>query len=161
MREGEGTLCLTKEFGLEKISVTVDACNPQEPEIIDDEEEYRRDGDEPTPSSPPGFEAMIEVRKGDSIFAIKAMLLDFLHISGMSMERAQDDSEEAMAMTMENYDGPNFEELDQNFQEAIFSYLDERGINDEFADTVRQFCDVKEQGEYVRFLEKLNNFVKE
>lgn len=51
------------------------------------------------------------------------------------------------------YAGPPFENLDEDLQSFLERYLEERGINSELANMIPDYIQVKEQKEYVRWLE--------
>ena len=51
------------------------------------------------------------------------------------------------------YAGPPFENLDEDLQSFLERYLDERGVNAELANMIPDYIQVKEQKEYVRWLE--------
>lgn len=51
------------------------------------------------------------------------------------------------------YAGPPFENLDEDLQTYLERYLEERGINAELANMIPDYIQVKEQKEYVRWLE--------
>ena len=51
------------------------------------------------------------------------------------------------------YAGPPFENLDEELQAFFERYLDDRGINVELANMIPDYIQVKEQKEYVRWLE--------
>ena len=51
------------------------------------------------------------------------------------------------------YAGPPFENLDEELQSFFERYLDERGVNVELANMIPDYIQVKEQKEYVRWLE--------
>ncbi|KAL2218474.1 regulatory protein SUAPRGA1 [Thermoascus aurantiacus ATCC 26904] len=57
------------------------------------------------------------------------------------------------------YAGPPFENLDEDLQNYFERYLEERGINAELANVIPDYIQVKEQKEYVRWLENVKNFV--
>ncbi|KAL1979234.1 hypothetical protein VTN96DRAFT_6418 [Rasamsonia emersonii] len=57
------------------------------------------------------------------------------------------------------YAGPPFENLDEDLQNYFERYLEERGINSELANVIPDYIQVKEQKEYVRWLENVKNFV--
>ncbi|KEY78766.1 regulatory protein SUAPRGA1 [Aspergillus fumigatus] len=57
------------------------------------------------------------------------------------------------------YAGPPFENLDEDLQTFLERYLEERGINAELANMIPDYIQVKEQKEYVRWLENVKNFV--
>ncbi|KAL5359757.1 mitochondrial glycoprotein [Aspergillus floccosus] len=57
------------------------------------------------------------------------------------------------------YAGPPFENLDEDLQTFMERYLEERGINAELANMIPDYIQVKEQKEYVRWLENVKNFI--
>lgn len=58
------------------------------------------------------------------------------------------------------YVGPPFGNLDEDLQVLLERYLDERGINAALAIFVPDYVDMKEQKEYVRWLESVKGFVE-
>ena len=50
------------------------------------------------------------------------------------------------------YTGPPFGQLDEELQEMLEKYLDERGINTDMALFIPEYIDMKEQKEYIRWL---------
>ncbi|OZJ05509.1 putative DNA repair helicase ercc3 [Bifiguratus adelaidae] len=78
-----------------------------------------------------------------------------------------DDAKTALGDTVESewersaaYLGPEFYELDDNVQSLFERYLEERGINAALASFIPDYIEHKEQQEYVRWLEKVRNFVE-
>ncbi|KAI9925662.1 hypothetical protein ASPWEDRAFT_41787 [Aspergillus wentii DTO 134E9] len=57
------------------------------------------------------------------------------------------------------YAGPPFENLDEDLQSYLERYLEERGVNAELANMIPDYIQVKEQKEYVRWLESVKNFI--
>jgi complement component 1 Q subcomponent-binding protein len=58
------------------------------------------------------------------------------------------------------YVGPPFSNLDEDLQVLLERYLDERGINAALALFVPDYIDMKEQKEYLRWLENVKGFVE-
>lgn len=56
------------------------------------------------------------------------------------------------------YAGPPFENLDEDLQTFLERYLEERGINAELANMIPDYIQVKEQKEYVRWLDSKHSF---
>lgn len=56
--------------------------------------------------------------------------------------------------------GPQFDELDETLQNAFYDYLAERGVDDDLAASVSDYCSSKEQLEYVGWLKGMQSFVK-
>lgn len=57
-----------------------------------------------------------------------------------------------------NYQGPRFSELDESIQTGFETYLEAKGINDELADFIISFSEMKEENEYRTWLNELTNF---
>lgn len=57
------------------------------------------------------------------------------------------------------YIGPQFETLDVSVQEEFEKFLQERGINEHLALFIPDYSELKEQKEYVRWLENVKKFV--
>ncbi|KAG7192669.1 Mitochondrial acidic protein mam33 [Scheffersomyces spartinae] len=57
------------------------------------------------------------------------------------------------------YQGPRFSDLDESLQVAFEEYLEERGINEELAEFVISYSEVKEEKEYRNWLGEVNNFL--
>ena len=58
------------------------------------------------------------------------------------------------------YNGPLFSELEDDLQDGIMLYLEEHGIDSNFAEVMQNVIRVKEQEEYIHFLDKLKGFVE-
>lgn len=58
------------------------------------------------------------------------------------------------------YAGPPFQQLDEEVQGIIESYLDARGINSALAQFLPEYIDVKEQKEYLGWLNRVKEFVE-
>ena len=59
------------------------------------------------------------------------------------------------------YNGPLFSELEDDLQDGIMLYLEEHGIDSNFAEVMQNVIRVKEQEEYIHFLDKLKVFVED
>ena len=58
------------------------------------------------------------------------------------------------------YTGPPFQQLDEEVQGMLEQYLDVRGINTALALFIPDYIDVKEQREYLGWLERVKDFVE-
>ena len=72
---------------------------------------------------------------------------------------AHDKSAEAAHAAQDLYLGPPFGSLDEDLQIQIERYLEERGITQALAVFVPDYMDVKEQKEYVSWLDNVKQFV--
>ena len=57
------------------------------------------------------------------------------------------------------YSGPPFQQLDEDVQTMLESYLDARGINTALANIIPEYIDIKEQNEYLGWLGRVKEFV--
>ncbi len=57
------------------------------------------------------------------------------------------------------YDGPKFKEIEDDLQDGMLLYLEENGIDSNFAEVIQNVISVKEQEEYIHFLEEIKKFV--
>ncbi|XP_020090958.1 uncharacterized protein At2g39795, mitochondrial-like [Ananas comosus] len=58
------------------------------------------------------------------------------------------------------YTGPDFKELDEEMQEAVRDYLEERGVNDELAAFLHDSMANKDRTELLRWLKNVESYVK-
>ncbi|KAL1198614.1 hypothetical protein V5N11_011263 [Cardamine amara subsp. amara] len=59
-----------------------------------------------------------------------------------------------------SYNGPEFEELDDELQDALYQFLEQRGISDELAVFLHQYMKNKDKGEYVRWMDSVKSYVE-
>lgn len=71
---------------------------------------------------------------------------------------ALSDSPEAGAQRDLKYSGPEFANLAEELQEAVNQYLHSRGIDSSLAEFILAYAGVKENNEYIDWLEKLKKF---
>jgi len=57
------------------------------------------------------------------------------------------------------YDGPPWQQLDEDLQLLMERYLEERGINTALAVFIPDYAELKEQKEYISWLKNLKSFV--
>ncbi|GBG33601.1 Mitochondrial acidic protein MAM33 [Hondaea fermentalgiana] len=56
---------------------------------------------------------------------------------------------------------PSFVELNEDVQQSFFDYLEDHGVNTEFAEILLQIAEDKEQDLYVKWLHDVHTFVKD
>ncbi|RLN65266.1 hypothetical protein BBJ29_005228 [Phytophthora kernoviae] len=86
---------------------------------------------------------------------------DCVASSNLTVERVRylkDFAKDAEDETL--YFGPNFIDLELDVQNKFYEYLADRKIDDELAQFINQFADLKEQREYLAFLQDAATFVK-
>ena len=57
------------------------------------------------------------------------------------------------------YDGPPWQQLDEDLQLLMERYLEERGINTALAVFIPDYAELKEQKEYISWLKNLKSFI--
>jgi len=77
-----------------------------------------------------------------------------MEIQRVSLEpEDEDELEEGM------YTGPVLDELDDEVQEALYAYLEERGITPDLGEYLLHLIHDKEQREYMDWLDKMTSFL--
>ncbi|KAJ5816486.1 Mitochondrial glycoprotein [Penicillium robsamsonii] len=181
---GEQEVILTKKFGTENIRVSftvADIQNISEQEDFDDasltdemdfqnqsrgqdaEASAEEDLEHPEPSFPARVTITVE-KPNNGALLIQTVVQDgVFQIEEVShfakAELAQSLTAEKDWARQSLYAGPPFENLDEDLQGLWDRYLEDRGLNAEFANMVPDYISVKEQKEYMRWLETVKNFI--
>ncbi|GLA61053.1 hypothetical protein AtubIFM54640_001561 [Aspergillus tubingensis] len=126
-----------------------------------------REGDELDRDLEPSFPARVNItveKPSNGALLIQTVAQDGLfqieevsYFNKSDLAHAQTAEKDWTRQSM--YAGPPFENLDEDLQTFLERYLDERGINAELANMIPDYIQVKEQKEYVRWLENVKNFV--
>uniref|UniRef100_A0AAV1U7R3 Mitochondrial glyco protein n=1 Tax=Peronospora matthiolae TaxID=2874970 RepID=A0AAV1U7R3_9STRA len=125
-----------------------------EVQVQDQEEE---DDDDEEEDELPGVRFTADVTRDN-----KGLQFDCVAGSNLTVERVRylsDFAKDAEDETL--YFGPDFIDLELDVQDKFYGYLAERKIDDELAQFISQFADLKEQREYLSFLEDAASFVKD
>lgn len=61
----------------------------------------------------------------------------------------------------ESYGGPDYEQLQTEVRDNFDAFISERGFDEALAEFIPAFLEIKEQQEYVRWLQNVKDFVKE
>ncbi|KAJ6133213.1 hypothetical protein N7471_008428 [Penicillium samsonianum] len=181
---GDQEVILTKKFGTEKIRVSftvADIQNISEQEDFDDasltdemdfqnqsrgqdaEASAEEDIEQPEPSFPARVTITVE-KPNNGALLIQTVVQDgVFQIEEVShfanAELAQSETAEKDWARQSLYAGPPFENLDEDLQGLWDRYIEDRGLNAEFANMVPDYISVKEQKEYLRWLETVKNFI--
>lgn len=137
-----------------------DVVELEEEEYMDDEdeeEEVAEEDDEEEPEDElPGIRFVAEVTRDN-----QGLQFEGVASSNLTVERVRF-LEDATADSDKDdvYLGPNFIDLELDVQEHFYSYLAARKVDDDLAQFITQFADLKEQREYLSFLESAAKFVK-
>ncbi|KAJ5780567.1 Mitochondrial glycoprotein [Penicillium paradoxum] len=179
---GEQEVILSKKFGNENIRVSftvADIQNISEQEDFDDasltdEMEFQNQSrgqhaetseefEQPEPSFPARVNITVE-KPNNGALLIQTVVQDGVfqieevsHFAKADLAQAQTAEKDWARQSL--YAGPPFENLDEDLQGLWDRYLEDRGINAEFANMVPDYISVKEQKEYLRWLETVKNFI--
>ncbi|KAI6118664.1 mitochondrial glycoprotein [Pisolithus croceorrhizus] len=164
--EGNDEVTLTRKFGNESIRVMfsiADIQNAEEPEF-GQEEESDSEETENVRSYPIRVSFSITKEHAQGSINVDTMCQDgaFIVDNISYYPDAQLGSEltaEADWKRRGLYIGPQFETLDVSVQEEFEKFLQERGINEHLALFIPDYSELKEQKEYVRWLENVKKFV--
>jgi complement component 1 Q subcomponent-binding protein len=128
------------------------------------EEQEGEEGEEQEPSFPARLNIVVE-KLGKGALAVESVVQDGMLV--IDNVYYYTDASHAHAKTAEKvherqdlYVGPPFSNLDEDLQVLLERYLDERGINTALALFVPDYIDMKEQKEYLRWLENVKGFVE-
>ncbi|PLB33173.1 MAM33 family protein [Aspergillus candidus] len=122
-----------------------------------------RDAEDLEPSFPARVNVTIE-KPGNGSLLIQTVAQDGLfqieevsYFSKPDLAHAQTAEKDWARQSL--YAGPPFENLDEDLQNFLERYMEERGVNAELANMIPDYIQVKEQKEYVRWLESVKNFI--
>lgn len=135
------------------------ASRPAEEEQMEEEEDLEE------PASPVSLSILIEKPgKAPGALSIDAtaqggniVVDNIFYFEDVAVARA--DTPEAAQRRADVYPGPPFGTLDDDLQVLMERFLEDRGISQSLAVFVPDYVDVKEQREYVRWLDQVKNFV--
>lgn len=102
---------------------------------------------------------IVNVTKGDKALAFNCQTagLDIL-IRQVSLNDAAVADDEAESSFVP-YTGPMFDELDDTLQQAFTDYIEERGINNDFAYYLTELVHDKLEVEYMNWLGRVQGFI--
>uniref|UniRef100_A0ACD5XJ32 Uncharacterized protein n=1 Tax=Avena sativa TaxID=4498 RepID=A0ACD5XJ32_AVESA len=170
-KKGLSEISLTRTYQGEKIEVLVSMpslITGDEAEHDQDEAEHDQDEDgkekdddqedsEKDPKS--NFPLTVTVSKSDgpSLEFTCTAYTDEIVIDTLSVRQpASNDDEELIA-----YEGPDFNDLDENLQRAFHKYLELRGITPLTTNFLHEYMINKDSREYLFWLNKLEDFLKQ
>ena len=154
--EGDTLMTLTRSFGNETVCVDI-MVNDQlekdeEPIAFEDEETGEIEFDV-------SVDFVVSILKKDCdtelVFECNSDG-SFMEIVRVSLEPEDEDEAEDDAL----YTGPIFDELDDAVQDAMYAYLEERGITAELGEYLIRLSHDKEQRMYMDWLEQMTRFLR-
>ncbi|WCJ28356.1 Mitochondrial glycoprotein family protein [Euphorbia peplus] len=152
---GERTIFLKRTYHDETIKVEVDA--PSLPGNDGDEDDDHDDQDDHQDSNiPPSLPLVVSITKGDGQtmeFGVTAFP-DEISIDSMSIKKSGV-SEDHLA-----YEGPDFNDLDENLQKGFYKYLEIRGIKPSLTNFLFDYMGTKDNKEYLLWLKNLKGFME-
>lgn len=147
---GERTILLKRQYQDEKITVEVDM--PTVTEEQEENEDDEKNEEEGYQSSVP---LVVSITKGNGLsleFGVTAYP-DEITIDSLSIKQPEG-SEDQLA-----YEGPDFNDLDENLQKAFHKYLEIRGIKPSTTNFLLEYMSYKDSREYLQWLKNLKTFV--
>jgi len=128
------------------------------------EEQEGEEGEEPEQPFPARLNIVVE-KPGKGALAVESVVQDGMVVIDnvyyyTDASHAHANSAEKVHERQDLYVGPPFANLDEDLQVLLERYLDERGINTTLALFVPDYIDMKEQKEYLRWLENVKGFVE-
>uniref|UniRef100_A0ACD5XBT4 Uncharacterized protein n=1 Tax=Avena sativa TaxID=4498 RepID=A0ACD5XBT4_AVESA len=163
-KKGLSEISLTRMYQSEKIEVLVSMpslITGDEAEHDQDEDDKEKDDDQEDDEKAPksNFPLTVRVSKSDgpSLEFTCTAYSDEIVIDTLSVRQpASDDDEELIA-----YEGPDFNDLDENLQRAFHKYLELRGITPSTTNFLHEYMINKDSREYLFWLNKLEDFLKQ
>ncbi|XP_072977716.1 uncharacterized protein At2g39795, mitochondrial-like [Typha angustifolia] len=157
--KGMNIITLRRSYQREEIEVVVSMpslVTGEEPdndrEADDDEDGDDKDNEKPSQSSIP---LTVNVSKGEgpSLEFNCTAYPDEIVIDSMSVRENNPSEEEMIA-----YEGPDFNDLDENLQKAFHKYLEIRGISPMTTNFLHEYMINKDSREYLHWLKNLKQF---
>jgi len=102
----------------------------------------------------------VAITKAGQTLALTCVTTDDLEARIESLAVSPQPPGEDGAVTTGNYQGPEFDELAEDLQNAFNDFLlDDVGMNQDVVSFISMFCDYKEQYEYVKFLDDTKSLI--
>jgi complement component 1 Q subcomponent-binding protein len=155
---GNMDIKLTGKFRQELIDIKFNCQDVHEEvrEEFEDEEPQEEQGDDYDDDVLPCIRFTARIVKNNQAIIFDCVASSVLTVNGvMHLEENVDE------LSNDVYHGPSFADLEEDVQDAFADYLSKRHINDDLANFITQYADLKEQKEYVAFLETVQKFTEE
>ncbi|XP_010543266.1 PREDICTED: uncharacterized protein At2g39795, mitochondrial [Tarenaya hassleriana] len=147
-KPGERTVLLKGKFEDETIEVEVDNLTPLEDEGGNDDDEEAENRIR--------VPMVVNVTKGGDGLCLEfgvSAFPDEVVIDTLSVKRPGSEDDQLA------YEGPDFEDLDENLQKAFHKFLEIRGIQASVTNFLIEYMAVKDSREYLQWLKDLKSFV--
>uniref|UniRef100_A0ACD5VME5 Uncharacterized protein n=1 Tax=Avena sativa TaxID=4498 RepID=A0ACD5VME5_AVESA len=162
--EGMSVVILKKDYKDEKIEVIVSMPNMDaEPEFDEDDEDdgedaAKDDDDEDEGEEDSSLSMKVVVSKGTGPkleFTCTAFREEITIDDMLISEKAESDAEKFP------FEGPEFTELPPNVQKGLFKFLELRGVTLQTTNFMHDYMVTKQTKEYVRWMTKLKDLVRQ
>ncbi|XP_020244610.1 uncharacterized protein At2g39795, mitochondrial-like, partial [Asparagus officinalis] len=160
--KGKNIITLKRKYQDEDVEITVSMpslVTGEEPDRDNDNEDEDEEGDNGASPSQSSIPLTVSVNKGQgpSLEFMCTAYADEIVIDAMSVREdgLKKDPEETLA-----YEGPDFNDLDENLQKAFHKYLELRGVTPITTNFLHEYMINKDSREYLRWLENLKAFVQ-
>ncbi|KAF0924567.1 hypothetical protein E2562_010206 [Oryza meyeriana var. granulata] len=161
--KGSKEITLTRTYQGEKIEILVSMpslVTGDEPDHENEADEDRNDNgqeEETQKSNRSSIPLTVTVSKedGPSLEFICTAYPDEILIDALSVMPSENGEDEVIA-----YEGPDFNDLDENLQRAFHKYLELRGITPMATNFLHEYMINKDSREYLLWLRKLKEFVR-
>ncbi|KAL0911441.1 hypothetical protein M5K25_019582 [Dendrobium thyrsiflorum] len=154
--EGSNIVTLRREYLGEKIEAVVSMPRMEEP--VNNEEagngEANQAGDEKISQPAIPLTVNISKTKGLNLEFCCTAYADEIVIDSLSVQK-NDESDDVLA-----YEGPDFNDLDENLQKAFHKFLEIRGISPATTNFLYEYMINKDDREYSRWLQNLKQFIE-
>ncbi|KAJ1282650.1 hypothetical protein BS78_03G068100 [Paspalum vaginatum] len=168
--EGMSVVILKRDFKDEKVEVIVSMPNLEGGPEFDDEdgegegdvkgagkdEEEAEEDDESAGESSISLKVVVSKDSGPKLEFTCTAFREEITIDDMLIVEKTDDVEEKFP-----YEGPEFTELPVNVQKGLFKYLEQRGITLSATNYMHDYMVTKQAQEYIRWMTKLKDFVRQ
>ncbi|BBM99459.1 complement component 1 Q subcomponent-binding protein, mitochondrial [Marchantia polymorpha subsp. ruderalis] len=156
-KQGHADIILRRSHGQEDIAVTCVYQPDTYGENHADDEPEGSDQDERDDESASCVNMTITVNKGADNPTLEISATSYGNEISIDHVYFWEDKDSRDAL----YDGPNFMQLDEELQTQFEKYIKARGVNRELVSYLFQLLDDKEQREYMRWLQKVESFIKQ
>jgi len=150
---GVQTITLRRKYGNEEIKVEV-----LSGDVGDDSDEEGSDKDTTSGGIQVNLTVTIAKGGGPSLEFICTGYSDEVSVEGMAVKHKQ--PTEAEAVDPIPYEGPPFNDLDENLQKGFHKYLEVRGITPSLSNYLCEYMINKESKEYTNWLKNVKEFVE-
>ncbi|CAL9215168.1 unnamed protein product [Arabidopsis halleri] len=99
---------------------------------------------------------IVNISKGDgeTLEIMCSAWPDTIQISKFFVRKSSKNSPNA-------YIGPEFQEMEDELQDSVYRFLEERGISDGLAEFLHQYMKNKDKAEYIRWMETVKSYVEQ